>query len=559
MTSRSFRTRRGPWLAGFLALGLVLGACSSDPSTTDSTAAANSTAGSAGGSGAAAPNKGGTLTVGLQTSPKTLDPNAAGGQTEFNVMRQVFDSLVYEESVGKYTPWLAQSWTISPDGTVYTFKLRTDVTFQDGTKFDAAAVCFNFDRIVKPETASRIGISALGPYKSCAASDAATAVVTFKSPYPSFLAYLANYLYISSPAAVAKEGANIAQHPVGTGPFAFESWTLNSEIVLKRNDAYNWAPEGMHSGSAYLDKIVYRLVPNDTTRVGSLQSGDLDAVEVIPAQMVAGVKADANVKVDAIPKPGAPYVLFINQDHAPWNDLKARTALRDAIDVKTALTTIYFDVYARAWGPLSPTTAGYDKSVENSWQPDLAKANQAFDELGWTKGPDGIRVKDGKKLSIVFLEEPNRDKRSDLAEFIAQGLRQNVGIEVTTTFLAGAAWTAAAQPGKYDVTGGSLGGVDGSVLKQEYDSSRRSTPDKLGYNLSNVNSPELDKLLADAQAAPTTEASDPLYAQAQKWILDNVAVIPIYVNTYVFAYQTKVKDLKYDRMTNPLLFDVHLG
>lgn len=159
------------------------------------------------------PVQGGSAVFAVDSPFLGFDPNIAAAAQDARVMRQAFDSLLYLDSDRKLQPWLAKSWQVSDDGRTYTFTLRDDMKFQDGTKFDAAAVCFNLDRIKNPASGSIYAIGLIGPYQSCKATDATTAVVTLSTPYAPFLNQLTSpFMGMNSPtAAKGKEPADL--HP----------------------------------------------------------------------------------------------------------------------------------------------------------------------------------------------------------------------------------------------------------------------------------------------------------------------------------------------------------
>lgn len=158
--------------------------------------------------------QGGTFTYALAGSPSGLDPNVVPAALDYRVMRSIYDSLVVQLPDQSIKPWLAEEWTVSPDGKEYTFKLRKDVKFHDGTPFNAAAVKANFDRIVNPATKSRFAVTLLGPFESSEAVDEYTVKVRLKSPYSAFLSSLSQaFLGIVSPAAAEKYKDQLTKTP----------------------------------------------------------------------------------------------------------------------------------------------------------------------------------------------------------------------------------------------------------------------------------------------------------------------------------------------------------
>jgi len=185
------------------------------------------------GSGAAAsssnktPVNGGSATFAVDSIFTGFDPNVTPAAQDARVLRQVFDSLLYLDKSGHVQPWLATKWGVSQDGLTYTFTLRSDVKFQDGTPFNGAAVCFNLNRIKAPATASVYAIGLIGPYASCQAPNTTTAVVTLATPYAPFLNNLTSpFMGINSPtAAAAKAPADYTLAPIGSGPFKITKYT----------------------------------------------------------------------------------------------------------------------------------------------------------------------------------------------------------------------------------------------------------------------------------------------------------------------------------------------
>jgi len=504
---------------------------------------------------------GGTLTYALDSPIYKLDPNVAAAAQDARIMRQMYDGLVSRKPDGTLEPWLATKWQVSDDGLTYTFTLRDDVKFQDGTPFNAKAVCFNFDRIVNPDSGSIFAKGAIGPYKSCEAKDDTTAVVTFSEPYAPFLNYLSNPFFgMVSPTAVKKEGNDgFAAHPVGTGPFSFVSYTPNDKIVLKKNPDYNWAPAFyQHQGPAYLDGIEFKFITDPTVRVGSLQNGDMLAIGNVPEAQVATVNKNADLGVYIEPQSGSPFQLHFNTSHPPLDDKNVRTALREAIDVNSAVQSLYFGVYQRAWAPLSPTTPGYNKSLVNGvkYDPDAAKA--ALDAAGWKVGSDGIREKDGKKLTLQYMESStDREKRQELQQIFINQWKQ-IGVDVKQVRGDTGANLARQQNNQYDITGLSLVTPDPGALYQIFDGKNISKPGQSGFDLSRINDPDLNKALEammaeNDQAKRLQEVSD-----LQKKIMDMALSTPIYVPTYTMGVSKKVTGVHFDGEGYPIFYDVSL-
>jgi peptide/nickel transport system substrate-binding protein len=538
------------------ALVLVLSGCAGTKqagSKNEETEAGSSTNASA----ATEPIKGGELTYALATSPDNLDPHRSGLAVAVRVIRTIHDNLVAQLSDGSIVPWLATEWEISEDGKSYTFKLRQDVKFHDGTPFNAEAVKYNYDRILNPETKAANSVALIRPYKSAEVIDEFTVKLNLETPSNAFLGNLSQALVsIVSPTAAQKQGDQLGKNPVGTGPFKFVSWEENSQIKVERNPDYKWAPPLVENKEApYLDNVTFKIAPEEATRIGSVQSGQVLAGETIPPQNILALEKDEKLQLFKSNTQGLPYTLFINQTKAPWNELKARQALQSAIDVDTIVKTLYLGTYDRAWSPLTPGTFGYDKSLEGGVKPDLDKANALLDELGYVKGADGFRAKDGKKLTLHYVDgSPNREKRNDIAAIIQQQLKQiGVAVEVEITKDVR---TIVFENGDYDIYGNSQVNSDPEALRAFYHSDSVSVGGK--QNLAAYKNAEVDRWIDQGLIEKDAAKRQELYANVQKAIIDQAVIIPLYVFPYTIAASKTVNGIKFDSLAYPLFNDVFI-
>lgn len=533
-------------VAAASALALTLAGCSGETNTTPTTSST--------------PTQGGDVVFAIDTVLNSFDPNVAAAAQDARVMRQLYDSLVVLDD-GDIKPWLATDWEISEDGTTYTFTVRDDVVFHDGTAFDAAAVCFNLDRIKNPDSASIYAIGLIGPYQSCEAPDAATAVVTLASPYAPFLQILSSpFLGIVSPAAAGSAAlADFAINPVGSGPFVFDSYTPNDRIVMSANADYAWAPETAgHQGAPLIDTLTFQIIPDATVRLGSLRSGALQGVGNVPETEASVIENDSSLMFFAQSQSGSPFQLNFNTENAPFDDADVRAAIRQGIDIEAAVQALYLGVYDRAWGPLSPTTLAYDAGIEGSFDYDPEAAAAALDAAGWTVGSDGVRTKGGERLTIDYLEmAPNREKRQDIAEFVKANLAE-IGVEVNVRIEQVAGLQTSLQEANYDIAGLSLVSADPNVLYSLYSPQFRGEPGRNGFNFTRVDNPELTELLLSAQQEGDAAKRIDQYAQIQKLIIDEAISIGFYVPTYTVATKG-IDGLRFDSEGYPVFYDVYLA
>lgn len=505
------------------------------------------------------PKEGGELTYALATSPDSLDPHRSGLAVAVRAFRTIFDSLVVQGPDNSIQPWLATEWTVSEDGKSYTFKLREDVKFHDGTPFNAEAVKYSFDRIIDPKTQAKNAVALLRPYESSEVIDDYTIKINLATPSSAFLSNLSQaMLAIVSPTAAEKYGDQFVKNPVGTGPYKFVSWTENADIVVEKNEEYHWAPSIVENKEApYLDKITFKIIPEEATRIGSVQSGQVLAAETVPPQNIVSLKNDPNFQLLQVDTIGLPYTLFFNQRKEPWNDVKARKAVQLAVDVEAIVKTLYLDTYSRAWSPLTPGILGYDESLENKNKLDLEQANQLLDELGYVKGEDGIREKDGKKLILNYVDgTPNREKRNDIAVIIQQQLKK-VGIKVEINITKDIA-SVVQQNADYDLYGNSQVNSDPNSLRAFY---HTTTPEEeaLVKRLGGGSDPEVDQWLEEGTVELDPEKRIEIYKKVQQKIIDEAWIIPIYVFPYTVAASKNVNGIKFDALGYPLFNDASIN
>lgn len=526
--------------------GAASGAASKPPASESASASASPQASAA---------QGGVLTYALATSPDTLDPARSGLAVASRVYKTIFDNLVVTDADNNIKPWLATEWTAGEDGLSYTFKLRQDVKFQDGTPFNADAVKFTFDRIKDPATKASNAAAQLSAYASSEVIDPYTIKLNLSTPSRAFLGNLStSTLGIVSPTAVQKYGEQFGKNPVGTGPFKFVKWEENADIQVERNPDYAWAPGNVdNQGAAYLDGITFKIIPEEATRIGSVQSKQILAAETVPPQNVVSIQGDASLQLLKVNTIGLPYTLFLNQDKAPWNDVKVRQALQSGIDVGAIVKTLYLGTYEQAWSSLTPGIFGYDASLEGSVKPDADKAAKLLDESGWVLGADGIRVKDGKKLTLHYVDgTPNREKRNDIAVIIQQQLKKigvEVNIELTKDVL-----TKVFKNRDYDIYGNSQVNSDPNALYSFY---HTAAPGAFG-NIAGVSNPQVDQWLEQGAVEKDDAKRAELYKNVQQYIKDNAVIIPIYVFPYTVAAGKSVQGLKFDKSGYPLFNDVNL-
>ncbi len=326
------------------------------------------------------PKQGGTLTYVLSSDIVSFDPHATRELVSGVVNAQMFDYLTRLDENGQAQPSLAESWEISEDNLTWTFHLVQGVKFHDGTPFNAEAVKKNLDRILHPDSVL--------PSKRLIAGievkvvDESTFQIVTENPFGPLPQNLSHYsLGMISPAALDQyDDQELAQNPVGTGPFKFVSYKPAESIVLERNEDY-WGQV------SYVDQVTFKPVPEPATRVVMLETGEADIVTKIPAVEVERLNGVEGVTVNVVPFNRVFYVMMHNQ-RAPLDDPKVRQALNYAVDKQAIADNVFQGLVSVATGPISSKVFGYAETPRYEYDPEKAKALLA--EAGY---PDGFTLK----------------------------------------------------------------------------------------------------------------------------------------------------------------------
>lgn len=497
--------------------------------------------------------RGGQLGIGLDLEPDSLDPAITPYAVSHTIMMNIFDTLVWRDTEGNFQPGLAESWEINDDGTEFTFNLRSDVTFHDGTAFDAEAVMVNLDRITDPATVSGFAATLLGPYDHSEVIDPQTIKVVFSQPAPGFLDGASQaFLGMSSPAAIEEFGADYGRNPVGTGPFRFVEWVQQDHVILERNEDYNWAPAIFdHSGPAYLESLTYRFYPEAPTRFAALQAGDVQVIDAIASSDILLLEGDANYSIFLADALGLPNVVFLNTTLAPTDDVAVRQALNLAIERQAVVDIVTFGSGTPAYGPLAPATPFYNAEVESIYPYSLEQAAAVLDEAGWVLGDDGVRVKDGERLVITWGSAP---WSSAWAELLQAQLSQ-IGAEIQLQQMTDAAVGEAIDANEINMAATAWSSSDPVVLSTVFHSRNIDG----GNAMSHFASPDLDGLLETGEESIDDAVRAEAYAAAQVLIMEQGLIIPVTLWSQPVAAQASVTDLKRDFRNYMWLYDTYVA
>lgn len=358
----------------------------------------------------------GTLELAIDTAPAGLDPHVVTAFSSFAVIGQIYDGLLEVNADLQLEPALATDYTVSDDGLVYTFDLRPDVTFHDGSAFTADDVVYSFERIMDVDTGSPQA-SRFAQVASVTAPDDLTVEFTLSQPYAPFLANLPNLTIVAR--EVVEEHGDLQQVAVGTGPFMLSEVVPDTYVLLTAN------PDYYRDGQPGVDAIRYNVVPEASTRAAGLRTG---AYHLVPDVDPATAQTLGTVPgVTLLGVQDLSYTLLgLNVTRPPFDDARVRRALNLAIDREEIVEAVYFGD-AVAGGPLSPGLVDWALPVSefDCYVPDADAARSLLVEAGY---PEGIAfeiltfgtirvVSDAAQVIQAQLAAAGFDVTVEVAEF----------------------------------------------------------------------------------------------------------------------------------------------
>jgi peptide/nickel transport system substrate-binding protein len=435
------------------------------------------------------------------------------------INRVLFDSLTKPGKDLNPAPDLASSWEASTDALSWTFKLRNDARWSDGQAFTADDVVFTFNDIVLKKELGATGAGNFAAVKSVEAVDPTTVRFNLARPFsalPAYLAYNAGILPRHAFQGQADPWAFNAFNkgaPVSSGPFKVESYTSGQSVVLARNDAY-------FGGKPYLDKVVFKVVPDANTQIAQALSGELSIIIMENKAAIDRVKGAAQVRVE--PRQLVQYYwLALNQTDPRFQDVRVRQAFDYAIDRQAIVTTVEKGFGKPANSAIVPAfTAYYDPSHEAQYAFSPDKAKQLLSDAGWQTGPGGILQKDGQPFQFT-LDVGQRGVLQPTNELIQQNLKA-VGIQADLNSME---WNAYIQ--KVVVARDYSATVNWWVYPNDPDvyAYYHSSAAGKGFNIPGYKDPKLDELLTRVQAETDAGKRKQAVTDLQTFMADNLPYV----------------------------------
>ena len=402
------------------------------------------------------PKKGGTLTIGRNHDADTLYPGRSTGLSAIATNFLLYDGLVLHDFQMKIRPALAEKWETSADGLTWTFHLRKNVKFHCGAPLTAQDVKEHFDRWIDPKESvpTRAKMASL---QETRVVDDHTMVFKLKNPTLVFLNNVSQteWGYASIPHAkhvnqYGKDYGVVSASVCGTGPFRLKEWLKDDRMELTRNDDYAWgSPAYDNTAAPWVDRILFRTLPEDASRAAELETGGIDLDIDVAPQHIPRLEG-RGVKVTSIPRLSSNHIGF-NLEKDVFKDPRVRKAVAHAVNREQIVQFVMkgqADVSHGFLHPLVPGATPKEQMRPLMYEWSLEKSKRLFTEAGWTPGPGGIRQKDGRPLSatcFVFTELHERIVTP------VQATLRDAGFDMQIKRLEAAAFTSATRAGEHDM------------------------------------------------------------------------------------------------------------
>ncbi|CAN7691749.1 ABC transporter substrate-binding protein [Rhizobium rhizogenes] len=514
---------------------------------------------------AGAPTPGGTLRIAFlrdNTTLVSIDPFQVYWLEHRVVLRNVAESLTDQNpQTGEIIPWLATSWQISEDGLTYTFNLRKDVTFSNGTPLNAEAVRIAFDsnKAFAASVPATFGRTYLAGYDHSEVVDDNTIRIRLSKQNAGFLqATSTTNLAILAPESYKRTPEERSRGAIiGTGPFVLKEYKPEVGIKLARREDYAWPSKAAHNpGKAYLDAVEIQYIPEESVRSGQFLQGELELLWPRDPFSDVDIKQFESINAQILSRslPGPALNLYPNVGEGRiLSDPSVRAALQKAIDRKTFAQGVYSAEFPVVQGPYDVTTP-YFKSQAAKLAYDPDGAAQLLDKAGWLRRDDGWRYKDGKRLTLV---RPLQTAETAGDVLIQDQLRQ-AGIELKLEVLVAGEFLTFVSAARYDLHSTYMTRADPVVLQTILDP-RYTNNSALSVN---AYPPEtLKKVEAFFDAGLQTTSSEErakAYAGLQDVLIDDNVAFPIYERLWQAAASPRVRDFQWTSEGFALFNDIWL-
>lgn len=495
------------------------------------------------------------VTIALTEEPDTLDPQRTSTAVAGTILRYIGDTLVRKDLSGKIVAGLASSWKVTPDGLTYTFNLKPGIKFSNGDALDAAAVKASVERSLDPALKSPITAGFFDQMSSVTASDKDTVVIKLKKPSALFLENMSDSrASIVNAANAKKEGNNYGRMPILSGPWTVSKWDSGTQIILKRNPAYNWGPAFVHKGAVNIPQLTLRVIPDAATQVAAFKANDVQILLSVTPNDVANLQQAGTYTMNKSLRTGVGLFLEFNVTKAPFNDLNVRRAFNMLINKDALVSVVLKGLGEPACGPLPPSLRGYwPGSCAYAPRYDTKRGLELLAKAGWKPGPGGVLQKNGQPLEFTLYTAPI-DTWTQSAQ-IVQSMLQQSGIKMNIQKYEFATLLQKTKAGEDQAHFMGYTYQNADIVYLWF----HSDNDKTGLNLSHYKNPALDKLIDTSRTSASEAERMKTYLSIQRHIIDNALWLPLWTNQVFSAMQPGVKGVKVSYDGSLVLNDATTG
>ncbi|MCU4742464.1 ABC transporter substrate-binding protein [Natronoglomus mannanivorans] len=451
-----------------------------------------------------------TIRIGSPWTPDSLDPLTGGSYLK---RMGITETLVDADYDAEIAPGLATSWS-TDDATTWTFELKPDVSFHDGSTLDSEAVAGSLERAVDSP-----GLADL-PIVDIRTPAERRLEIELERPFTPLLAHLTRpETAILQPTAIDDDGVD---EPVSTGPFAFDSWTPETSVTAVKHDAY-------HGPEPSLETVVYEGIHDSNTRLLKLQNGELDMARILSASTIDTLESDEELAAHTYPIPRSRYVVF-DTDSEPFDDVRVRRAVLHAIDREEVTDTLLDGETDVALGPFPSSVTHWANEDLEPYEFDPDTAASLLADAGWeTESSGAVRRRDGTPLEIDIWTYSSRPVLPQIATVIQEQLR-TVGIDVSVATMEPGAITERTQSGEFDAfiwSNSVLWYPDPDRLADFFHSTE--TVMHSGYD-----NPAVDRLLETGRETVDRDERKQLYDEIQEIVHEDlpIAFLTDYTNVH---------------------------
>lgn len=432
---------------------------------------------------------------------------------------------------------MAESYTISDDKKTWTFKLRTGITFQDGTPLTAQRYKETFERMLQPEHLSAVTASEYDGLSGAEAPDDQTLVLHFDNPAAPILTNLSDPAYAQPMPIdlIQKIGNGYGRKPTGVGPFKVTGWKTGESVTMEKNNAFNWGESSYkNQGAPHLDRLIFRFIKDAQTVKAALESGSVDIAYQLNGKVAKSFRNNPKYEVLEDLNLGETF-LGMNLQDKRFADLAVRRAISYAINKEAIVQSALQREGIVAHSPLAESIFAFDPSSESyDYKYNIEEAKKQLESAGWIENGEGVREKDGEKLTVNLIHEETKRLEGQLI----QSMLAQVGIQVKTQQLEGAAYYDATNTKSFDMVLRKYEDNDPDILYYLFHSTQSGNK----YSIDDTN---LNDLLINGRVTFDPEARLSIYKEAQKLIMEQAYVVPLYTQKDFTVINSKVKGVKY--------------